>query len=36
MGEAANQELLKYFKDREVWRLNGDDPKPSLMAYKLE
>ncbi len=33
MGEAANQELLEYFKDRRVWRLNGDDPVPELKAY---
>ena len=25
MGDAANQELLRYFKDRRVWRINGDD-----------
>lgn len=33
MGNAANQELLEYFKDRRVWRLNGDDPVPELNAY---
>jgi hypothetical protein len=33
MGEAANQELLNYFKDRRVWRLNGDDPRPELKSY---
>jgi hypothetical protein len=25
MGDTANQELLNYFKDRRVWRINGDD-----------
>jgi hypothetical protein len=33
MGEAANQELLNYFKDRRLWRLNGDDPRPELKSY---
>jgi hypothetical protein len=33
MGEAANQELLSYFKDRRVWRLSGDDPRPELKSY---
>jgi hypothetical protein len=36
MGEAANQELLDYFKDRRVWRLNGDDPRPDLKVYKFK
>jgi hypothetical protein len=36
MGEVANQELLEYFKDRRVWRLNGDDPKPELKSYELK
>jgi hypothetical protein len=36
MGDAANQELLDYFKDRRVWRLNGDDPRPELKAYELK
>jgi hypothetical protein len=36
MGEAANQELLDYFKDRRVWRLNGDDPRPELRSYELK
>jgi hypothetical protein len=35
MGPAANQELLDYFKDRRVWRLNGDDPRPELRSYEL-
>ena len=33
MGEAANQELLNYFKDRRAWRLNGDDQRPELKSY---
>jgi hypothetical protein len=31
MGNEANQELLNYFKDRRVWRINGDD-----LPVKLE
>lgn len=30
MGDAENQELLNYFKDRRVWRLNGDDSPVKL------
>ena len=30
MGEADNQELLDYFKDRRVWRINGDISPPGL------
>jgi hypothetical protein len=33
MGAPANQELLNYFKDRRVWQLSGDDPKPELKPY---
>jgi hypothetical protein len=33
MGNARNQELLDYFKDRQVLRLNGDDPRPELKSY---
>lgn len=36
MGDAGNAELLEYFKDRRVWRLNGDDPKPELKPYGLK
>jgi hypothetical protein len=36
MGDGQNQELLDYFKDRCVWRLNGDDPQPELRAYELK
>lgn len=34
MGAAKNQEVLDYFKDRKVWRLNGDDPVPELKPYE--
>ena len=36
MGDAQNQELLDYFKDRQAWRLNGDDPQPELQSYELK
>jgi hypothetical protein len=32
MGDRQNQELLAYFKDRRVWRLNADDSPPQLVA----
>lgn len=32
MGDAQNQELLEYFKNRQVWRLDADDPSPTLQA----
>jgi hypothetical protein len=32
MGDAQNQELLEYFKNRQVWRLDADDPSPKLQA----
>jgi hypothetical protein len=32
MGDAGNQELLRYFKDRRVWRIDADDPAPKLAA----
>lgn len=31
---AANQELLSYFKDRHVWRVNGDASPPQLQPYE--
>jgi len=34
MGAAANQELLSYFKDRRVWRINGDVSPPQLESYE--
>jgi hypothetical protein len=30
MGDSQNQELLRYFRDRHVWLLNGDQPQPRL------
>lgn len=33
MGEQQNQELLRYFADRKVWLLNGDDSPPRLSPY---
>ena len=30
MGASDNQELLQYFHDRQVWRLNGDQSPPRL------
>jgi hypothetical protein len=34
MGDAQNQELLEYFKNRQVWRLDADDPSPKLQAAR--
>jgi hypothetical protein len=34
MGDAGNRELLDYFKDRAVWRMNGDDSPPRLDPYR--
>lgn len=34
MGDAGNQELLHYFKDRRVWRMNGDVSPPRLEPYR--
>lgn len=33
MGDAENQELLKYFKGRQAWRLDADAPSPKLEPY---
>jgi hypothetical protein len=33
MGDAGNQELLGYFKDRRAWRINGDASPPRLTPY---
>jgi hypothetical protein len=30
MGDQGNRELLNYFKNRHVWRMNGDAPHPVL------
>jgi hypothetical protein len=34
MGDNVNQELLNYFKDRRVWRMNGDVSPPHLEPYE--
>jgi len=36
MGEVQNRELLEYFKNRRVWRIEGDDPAPRLEPYSSE
>jgi len=33
MGDSRNQDLFNYFKDRRVWRMNGDASPPSLKPY---
>ena len=33
MGTQENQELLRYFKDRHVWLMSGDDSPPTLEPY---
>jgi hypothetical protein len=32
-GSSNNCALLEYFKGRQVWRVDGDDPNPILMPY---
>ena len=34
MGDSDNQELLNYFKDRQVWRVNADASPPQLEPYE--
>jgi len=33
MGEAENEELIRYFSDRRVWLVNADDPAPQPEPY---
>ncbi len=33
MGPAQNAELIRYFKDRNVWLVNADDHPPKLLPY---
>jgi len=33
MGDSANVELLRYFNNRQVWLIHGDDPSPKLEPY---
>ncbi len=35
MGDAKNQELLQYFKDRQTWLLDADDAPPHLSPYPV-
>jgi hypothetical protein len=34
LGDGGNQELLNYFEDRQVWRVNADDSPPQLEPYE--
>ena len=33
MGKEGNQEVLSYFKDRRVWRVNADASSPTSESY---
>jgi len=33
MGAYRNQELIRYFKDRQVWLLHADETPPILKTY---
>jgi hypothetical protein len=33
LGTDANQELVDYFKDRQVWDVKGDDPQPKPQLH---
>ena len=33
MGASANEELIRYFKDRRVWLLEADKSPPKLLPY---
>jgi hypothetical protein len=33
MGTSGNEELIRYFKDRQVWLLEADDTPPKLLPY---
>ena len=33
MGRSENAELLRYYKDRQVWLLEADEPNPKLSPY---
>lgn len=33
MGDSGNQDLLLYFRDRQVWSINADDASAQLEAY---
>jgi len=34
MGDAGNRELLRYFKDRHFWRIDGDSSSSTLESYE--
>jgi hypothetical protein len=34
LGNSANQELVDYFKNRRVWRVNADASPPQLKSYE--
>jgi hypothetical protein len=36
MSAAANQELVRYFKDRHSWLIDADEPSPRLSPYNPE
>ncbi len=36
MGEQDNQELLRYFQNRQVWLLEPDESPPALSKYAVE
>jgi len=33
MGATANEELIRYYKDRRIWLLEADDTPPTLSPY---
>jgi hypothetical protein len=33
MGGVANEELIRYFKDRRIWQLKADESPPKLFSY---
>jgi hypothetical protein len=35
MGNNGNQQLLNYFKNRRVWRVNADTSPPQLDEYEV-
>lgn len=35
MGEAENQELIRYYKDRRVWLVRPDEPSAEIAPYPL-
>jgi len=33
MGEKDNEELLRYFRNRQIWLLEADAPSPKVVPY---